>query len=36
MLIRNPGSTNSSLGYDDYIDPGDAVGTISNNPSAES
>ncbi len=32
MLIINPGSTHNFLDLSDYIGPGDAVGTIDNDP----
>lgn len=32
MIILNPGSTHDKLDYGDYINPGDPVATINNNP----
>lgn len=32
MIILNPGSTHNFLDLSDYISPGDAVDSISNDP----
>lgn len=32
MLIINPGSTHDKLDFSDFIAPGDAVDSISNDP----
>ena len=32
MIILNPGSTHDNLDLSDYVNPGDAVDSIDNNP----